>query len=238
MKEFCRLILDKTGPLYFDEFDKVGYIILNNPPENRMTLRFFNDLQTIVSSFVDRRDLTGIIICSNGRHFSSGAALPELLTILEDAQQAGAESKPQLFTDANQECFRMLSSLPVPVVAVLKGLCAGSAYELALCADIRIAEERTTLGLPEVQYDVIPGCGGTVRLTKLIGAAPALDLLLSGRLLSSDEAYALGLVDMVVPRKKGVLHAETLLNSGAISLRAKTNLSDAVSQIVNNGSSQ
>jgi len=232
------LILDKTGPLYFDEFDKVGYIILNDPPENRMTVRFFNDLQTIVTNLVDRKDLTGIIICSNGRHFSSGAALPELIAILEDARQSDPVSKQQMFTDANQECFRKLSSLPVPVVAVLKGLCAGSAYELALCADIRIAEERTTLGLPEVQYDVIPGCGGTVRLTKLIGAAPALDLLLSGRLLSSDEAYALGLVDMVVPRKRGVLEAETLLNSGAISLRAKTNLSDTVTQIVNNGTSQ
>lgn len=238
MKEFYRLILDKTGPLYFDEFDKVGYIILNNPPENRMTVRFFSDLQTIVSNLAGRRDLTGIIICSNGRHFSSGAALPELRTILEDAQRNGADSRQQLFTDANQECFRMLSSLPVPVVAVLKGLCAGSAYELALCADIRIAEERTTLGLPEVQYDVIPGCGGTVRLTKLIGAASALDLLLGGRLLSSDEAFMLGLVDMVVPRKKGVLKAETLLNSGAISLRAKADLADAVSQIVNNGLSQ
>jgi enoyl-CoA hydratase/carnithine racemase len=238
VKELCRLILDKTGPLYFDEFDKVGYIILNNPPENRMTLRFFNDLQTIVNNLTGRQDLSGIIICSNGRHFSSGAALPELLTILEDAQRTDAESKQQLFTDANQECFRKLSSLPVPVVAVLKGLCAGSAYELALCADIRIAEERTTLGLPEVQYDVIPGCGGTIRLTKLIGAAPALDLLLSGRLLSSDEALEFGLVDMVVPRKKGVLEAETLLNSGAISLRAKANLFDAVSHIVNNGMSQ
>jgi enoyl-CoA hydratase/carnithine racemase len=238
VKELCRLILDKTGPLYFDEFDKVGYIILNNPPENRMTLRFFNDLQTIVTSLVDRRDLTGIIICSNGRHFSSGAALPELIAILEETRESDPASKHQLFTDANQECFRMLSSLPVPVVAVLKGLCAGSAYELALCADIRIAEERTTLGLPEVQYDVIPGCGGTVRLTKLVGAASALDLLLSGRLLSSDEAYALGLVDMVVPRKRGVLEAETLLNSGAISLRAKTNLTDTVSEIVNKGTAQ
>ena len=213
-----RVTAELFVPVHFDIVNHVGYIVLCNPPENRMNMQFFRCMKEIVAAIKKSDTLRGLIICSQGRHFSSGADLDELAGVLQCG--AGVENHRNIneqlqVLDENTQCFLDIACFDYPVVAALQGLCMGSALELALCADVRIVEERVTLGLPEVHYGVIPGCGGTVRLTKLVGAAKALELILSGQLLSAEDACAAGLADMVVPRKTAVVKArELLMNTG------------------------
>lgn len=112
-----------------------------------------------------------------------------------------------------QESFQAVATLPQPVVAAVTGYALGGGCELALCADLRVAGERATLGQPEVLLGVIPGLGGSQRLPRLIGPSRAKDLILTGRYVGAQEAAAMGLVDRVVPDDE-VLEAALALARG------------------------
>ena len=92
-----------------------------------------------------------------------------------------------------------MAKIPKPVVAAVTGYALGGGCELALCADYRIAADDATLGQPEILLGIIPGAGGTQRLTRLVGTSTAKDLIFTGRFVKADEALAIGLVDRVVP---------------------------------------
>jgi enoyl-CoA hydratase/carnithine racemase len=98
-----------------------------------------------------------------------------------------------------QGAFSAVARIPKPVVAAVNGYALGGGCELALCADVRIAADDATLGQPEVKLGIIPGAGGTQRLTRLVGPSRAKDLIFTGRFVGAAEALAIGLVDQVVP---------------------------------------
>ena len=100
---------------------------------------------------------------------------------------------------ALQDSFTAVARIPKPVVAAVTGYALGGGCELALCADFRIAAENAKLGQPEILLGLIPGAGGTQRLSRLIGPSKAKDLIFTGRMVKADEALSLGLVDRVVP---------------------------------------
>ena len=138
-----------------------------------------------------------IIISAKPDNFIAGANLEMLQSVKSIAE--GRE-----LAELSQAMQRRLASLPMPVVAAIHGSCLGGGLELALAADERVAsnDRATRLGVPEVQLGLLPGGGGTQRLPRLVGLAPALGLLLTGRQLGADEALALGLVDAVVDRER------------------------------------
>jgi enoyl-CoA hydratase/carnithine racemase len=103
---------------------------------------------------------------------------------------------------ALQSAFTAVARIPKPVVAAVNGYALGGGCELALCADVRFAADNATLGQPEILLGIIPGAGGTQRLTRLVGPSRAKDLIFTGRFVKADEALAIGLVDRLFPAEQ------------------------------------
>ena len=123
-----------------------------------------------------------------------------------------------------QSAVTAVARIPKPVVAAITGYALGGGCELALAADVRFAAEDAVLGQPEVLLGIIPGAGGTQRLTRLVGASRAKDLIYTGRFVKADEALAIGLVDRVVPTEQvydeAVAWAAQFAGAASYALRA------------------
>ena len=222
----------------FEITDQIGHIILNDPPENRMTMRFFHKLHEIVNEMKSLDSIRGLIIRSNGRHFSSGADLNDLINAIKKSIVSKDQKEIPGYSsvlEQNVETFRSIASLKIPVVAAIQGVCIGSALELALCAHVRVCEERTSLGLPEVQFNLMPGCGGTVRLPKLTGFATAMELILSGDIISAGDAFEKGIADIIVPRKRSNEIAKQLIEKYGNDDFSSDKFREMVRMCVNNG---
>jgi 3-hydroxyacyl-CoA dehydrogenase/enoyl-CoA hydratase/3-hydroxybutyryl-CoA epimerase len=136
------------------------------------------------------------ILSAKENGFAAGADIDEF-TSLKDADEAIA------FTVLGNEVFDKIAALPFPTVCLIHGFCMGGGTELALACKYRVMDDgaKTRMALPEVMLGIVPGWGGANRLPKLIGAAPALDLMLTGRGVDGRRAKNLGLVDAVTPRR-------------------------------------
>jgi enoyl-CoA hydratase/carnithine racemase len=123
-----------------------------------------------------------------------------------------------------QSAFTAVAKIPKPVVAAVTGYALGGGCELALCADVRFAADNAVLGQPEILLGVIPGAGGTQRLTRLVGPSKAKDIVFSGRFVPAEEALAIGLVDRVLPADQvydeAVAWARQFAGAATYALRA------------------
>ena len=137
-----------------------------------------------------------MIVYGGERVFAAGADVKEMA----DMSYADMVAR----SGGLQSAFTAVARIPKPVVAAVTGYALGGGCELALCADIRIAAEDATLGQPEILLGVIPGAGGTQRLTRLVGPSRAKDIIFTGRFVKADEALRIGLVDQVVPDERRV----------------------------------
>jgi len=189
--------------LTLDCAGRVATLWLDAPPGNRTDRAFFAGFARMVRDVLPGLGVDGLVVRGRGRHFSAGADVNELRAVSTPApdEVAAALSEDSLAT-------LRIETLPYPVVAAIDGACLGSGLELALACGYRIATPAATLGLPEITFGLMPGCGGTVRLPRLVGTGRAVEMILTGRLLSADEALAEGLVDAIVPRPE--LHASAV----------------------------
>ncbi len=190
------------------EKDDVVELVLDMPERrhNVLSSEVLGELDQVLAE-LETRSARGLIIRSGKpAGFAVGADVREFRRILDAARAAE-------LTRAGQMVLDRLSRLPYPSVAVIHGPCLGGGLELALACSYRVAcdDERTSLGLPEVKLGIHPGFGGTVRLPALIGALPALSLMLGGRAVSARRARGLGLVDECVPDRHLDTAARTLL---------------------------
>ncbi len=172
----------------------IATLVLDAPPGNPTDRAFFSALTALTRDTLPALDVVGLVIHGRGRHFSSGADVEELRARVT----SGPADAVHRELGAHAAALSALEALPYPVVAAIDGCCLGSGLELALACRARIATRRALLGLPEVTFDLMPGCGGTVRLPACVGVGPALDLALTGRFVDADEAHRMGLVDALV----------------------------------------
>jgi enoyl-CoA hydratase len=208
------------------ELGRVARLELVNPPLNLFTGELVLELRDALRRIESADDVRAVVVSGRGeRAFSAGSHVGEF----ED--QAGEVGRDRHQLD--QDVWRQLAELPMPTIAAIEGHCLGGGLELALCCDIRIASETAKLGLPEVKLAVIPGSGGTQRLPRVVGAARAKEMILTGRVLTATEAEAIGLVNRVVPAGEAVTAAGELggeiAERGPIAVReAKRLINDAL----------
>ncbi|MFJ9024168.1 enoyl-CoA hydratase/isomerase family protein [Streptomyces sp. NPDC102259] len=158
------------------------------------------ELAALVRRLADSREVRAVVLYGGERLFAAGADV-KALALMDPEEVRG-------WNRALQRTFDEVARLLVPVVAAITGYALGGGLELALAADYRVAADDALLGQPEVRLGIIPGSGGTQRLTRLIGPSRAKNLLMTGRRVSADEALRLGLVDEVVPA--GEVHGTAL----------------------------
>lgn len=160
---------------------------------NAINQALLDDLGRAVADVRDDPSVRVVVLRGDGPVFSSGIDHALLLEVFQKAKTAP-------FRHLHGDLQRNVSALVTmekPVIAVLHGLAVGMALELALAADVRVAEEGTALGLPEVAFGILPDVGGTTRLTRLVGASRAKELILTGELIGARRAEAIGLVNRV-----------------------------------------
>ncbi|OAR22232.1 enoyl-CoA hydratase [Streptomyces sp. ERV7] len=201
----------------------VGTLRLDRPPMNALDIAIQDRLRELAEEASRRDDVRAVVIYGGEKVFAAGADIKEM--------QAMDHAAMVVRSRALQESFTAVARIPKPVVAAVTGYALGGGCELALCADIRIAADNAKLGQPEILLGLIPGAGGTQRLSRLIGPSKAKDLIFTGRMVKADEALALGLVDRVVAADKVYEEAHAwaakLAQGPALALRAAKESIDA-----------
>ncbi|MBW1595879.1 enoyl-CoA hydratase/isomerase family protein [Streptomyces sp. JJ38] len=196
--------------------DGVGTIRLDRPPMNALDIATQDRLGELAAEATRRDDVRAVVLYGGEKVFAAGADIKEM----RDMDHAAMIARSRGLQDA----FTAVARIPKPVVAAVTGYALGGGCELALCADIRIAGDNAKLGQPEILLGLIPGAGGTQRLSRLVGPSKAKDLIFTGRQVRADEALAMGLVDRVVPAAEVYQEAHAwaakLAQGPAIALRA------------------
>jgi enoyl-CoA hydratase len=191
--------------LLYEKKGTIAYVTLNRPKVlNALNQRTWENLQTAFEDARDDAAVRGVILTGAGdKAFIAGADISDLAHITAvEAQKSSSYG---------QAVLNLIENLGKPVIAAVNGFALGGGCETAMACTIRVASEHAKFGQPEVTLGLIPGGGGTQRLPRLVGKGRALQLILSGEMISAQEAYRIGLVNEVVPAADLITRAETIL---------------------------
>jgi enoyl-CoA hydratase/carnithine racemase len=188
--------MDGFETVLYEKDDGVAHITLNRPQAfNAYNVRMRDDLYEVLSAIKMDDEVRAVVLCGAGeKAFCAGADLKEFLT-------APSAVKARRIR-AVRDLWKLFLSIPQPLIAALHGYVLGSGIEIALFCDIRIASPDVIFGLPEVGLGILPAAGATQTLPRVLGLAGSLDMLLTGRRLTGQEALAMGLVNQLAPREK------------------------------------
>ncbi|MGN6129373.1 MAG: enoyl-CoA hydratase/isomerase family protein [Nocardioidaceae bacterium] len=206
MGEFVRLEVE----------DGVGTIRIDRPKMNALNVAVQEEIRAAATEAAERDDVRAVVVYGGEKVFAAGADIKEMadMSYTDMVRRSGGL----------QSAFTSVARIPKPVVAAVTGYALGGGCELALCADVRIAGENAKLGQPEILLGIIPGAGGTQRLSRLVGPAKAKDLIFTGRHVAAPEALEIGLVDKVVPAEsvyeEALAWARQFTGAAAYALRA------------------
>jgi enoyl-CoA hydratase/carnithine racemase len=194
----------------------VGTIRLDRPKLNAISFQVQTELREAAAEATERDDVRAVVLYGGERVFAAGNDVKEMADLsYADMVKLGTSI---------QSAVNAVARIPKPVVAAVTGYALGGGCELALAADVRFAAEDAQLGQPEVLLGIIPGAGGTQRLSRLIGSSRAKDLIYTGRFVKADEALAIGLVDRVFAKDdvyaEAVAWASQFSGAAALALRA------------------
>jgi len=198
-----------------DTRDRIGIITLNRPKAlNALSTPLTRELAHALDEFENRDDIDAVVLTGSERAFAAGADISEM--------------QPKSFVETYGEDFitstwERVATCRLPVVAAVSGFALGGGCELAMMCDIIVAAENAQFGQPEINLGIIPGAGGTQRMTRSIGKAKTMDLVLTGRMMDVEEAERAGLVSRIVPADKvmdeAISIAETISSKSRISVK-------------------
>jgi enoyl-CoA hydratase len=191
--------------LIYEKKDAIAYVTLNRPKVlNALSQRTWEDLRKAFEDAGEDPTIRGVILTGAGdKAFIAGADISEL------AHVSAVEAEKS--SSYGQAVLDLIENLGKPVIAAVNGFALGGGCETAMACTIRVASENARFGQPEVALGLLPGGGGTQRLPRLVGKGRALQLILSGEMISAQEAYRIGLVNEVVPATDLIKRAEAIL---------------------------
>ncbi len=178
--------------IVFEKSGHIGILTINRPEAlNAINSDLLDKLFEQITVIAADKELRCLIMTGSGKAFVAGADIGEMSGLSrEQSYQFGIKG---------HKTFCAIEALDIPVIAAVNGYALGGGCELALCADIRIASERAKFAQPEVSLGITPGFGGTQRLVRTISQANAMEMIMTGRTYSAQEAFEMGLVSRVVP---------------------------------------
>jgi len=187
--------------LLIERRERVAIITINRPEKrNALNIQTRAEGAAALEELRDDESIRVVIFTGAGdKAFIAGADIAEF---------AGRTAVTQRDVMTGRSLFTAIDTFPKPVIAMVNGYCLGGGCELALACDLRVASERASFGQPEINLGIIPGGGGTQRLTHLVGEGKAMELILTGEIINAQTAYSYGLVNLVVPAEE--LEAKTL----------------------------
>jgi enoyl-CoA hydratase/carnithine racemase len=190
----------------YEKKGAIAYVTVNRPKVlNALNTPTWKDLRTAFEDARDDMTVRGVILTGTGnKAFIAGADISELAHVA--AFEAEQSSR------FGQEVLDLIENLGKPVIAAVNGFALGGGFETAMACTIRLAVDTAKFGQPEVTLGLVPGGGGTQRLPRLVGKGRALQLILSGEMISAQEAFRIGLVNEVVPAADLITRAEGILN--------------------------
>jgi len=203
--------------LLYDKREGIGYVTLNRPEKlNALNRKLVQELSACFHSIQGDDEVKAVILTGAGdKAFAAGADVSEL------ALQSPIEGRET--SRRGQRIFSLIENLGKPVIAAVNGYALGGGCELAMACTLRVAADTSRLGQPEVRLGIIPGYAGTQRLPRLVGKARALEMILTGEAVTAQEAYRIGLVNLVVKPSELISAAETLarkiMANGPVAVR-------------------
>ena len=196
----------KLANVAYEKKGAIAYVTVNRPKVlNALNTPTWADLRAAFEEARDDAAIRGVILTGAGnKAFIAGADISELAHATAiDAERASR---------VGQEVLDLIENLGKPVIAAINGFALGGGCETAMACTIRVAVENAKFGQPEVTLGLVPGGGGTQRLPRLVGKGRALQLILSGEMISAQEAHRIGLVNEIVPAPDLIARAEAILN--------------------------
>jgi len=208
--------------------DNIACISIDRPPVNVLGFSHFEILCGKVLEFSGREDTKAIILMGNGRSFIAGFDIKEIANMKKAAEVTR-------LTMRIKHLLMEIEASRKPIITGISGSCFGGGLELAMACHLRLATAGARMGLPEIRLATIPSFGGTVRLPKIVGRSRALELILTGNMISGEEAFRIGLVNKVcgeeelLPVVKSL--ARTIAGKGVSAVRAAIQSTAAATEI-------
>lgn len=206
-KEFIRVKIE----------GRVATVTIDRPPVNALNFKTMEELSVAFSELAINQDVKVIVLTGEGKNhtFIAGADLKEMAQ-LKSSQEAEEIARK------GQTIFDQIEKMKKPVIAAVNSVCVGGGNELAMACHIRIASDRARFGQPEINLGIIPGFGGTQRLPRLVGTSKAREIILTGDMITAQEAFRIGLIDRVVPDgellRQALGLAKKIAAKGAVAL--------------------
>ncbi len=190
--------------LLYEKKNAIAYVTVNRPKVlNALNMATMEELRTAFQAIRDDAEIRVVIFTGSGeKAFIAGADINEL------ARHNAVEGKA--YTHKGQSVLDLIENLGKPVIACINGFALGGGCEVAMACSMRLASDNAKLGQPEVKLGIIPGYGGTQRLPRLVGKGIAQQLVLTGDMITAQEAHRIGLVNEVVPQPELIARAEAI----------------------------